>query len=70
MAVFLLKSKFGSAHIPPPCTGTVFPDVPCTGGPFDPWIEELAALGITGGCGGGLYCPNNTSRASRWPCFS
>ncbi len=60
MAVFLLKGKFGSAHIPPPCTGTVFPDVPCTGGAFDPWIEELSALGITGGCGGGLYCPDNT----------
>ncbi len=60
MAVFLLKSKFGSAHIPPPCTGTVFTDVPCTGGPFDPWIEELAGLAITGGCGGGLYCPGNT----------
>jgi hypothetical protein len=59
MAVFLLKSKFGAAHVPPPCTGTVFPDVPCTGGIFDPWIEELAALQITGGCGGGLYCPNN-----------
>ena len=60
MAVFLLKSKFGSAHIPPPCTGTVFTDVPCTGGPFDPWIEELAALQITGGCGGTTYCPGNT----------
>jgi hypothetical protein len=60
MAVFLLKSKFGSAHIPPTCTGTVFTDVPCTGGPFDPWIEELAGLQITGGCGGGNYCPNNT----------
>ncbi len=60
MAVFLLKSKFGSAHVPPPCTGAVFSDVPCTGSPFDPWIEELSALGITGGCGGGLYCPNNT----------
>jgi len=60
MAVFLLKSKFGSAHIPPPCTGTVFTDVPCTGGPFDPWIEELAALQITGGCGGTNYCPGNT----------
>ena len=57
MAVFLLKSKFGSAHIPPPCTGTVFTDVPCTGGAFDPWIEELAALQITGGCGGTDYCP-------------
>jgi len=60
MAVFLLKSKFGSAHIPPPCTGTVFTDVPCTGGAFDPWIEELAGLGITGGCGGTNYCPGNT----------
>ena len=60
MAVFLLKSKFGSAHIPPPCTGTVFTDVTCTGGAFDPWIEELAGLAITGGCGGGAYCPNNT----------
>jgi hypothetical protein len=60
MAVFLLKARFGSAHIPPPCTGTVFTDVPCTGGAFDPWIEELAGLAITGGCGGGLYCPNNT----------
>jgi hypothetical protein len=60
MAVFLLKAKYGSAHLPPPCTGTVFTDVPCTGGSFDPWIEELAALQITGGCGGGNYCPNNT----------
>ena len=60
MAVFLLKAKFGSAHVPPPCTGTVFTDVPCTGGAFDPWIEELAGLAITGGCGGSNYCPNNT----------
>ncbi len=59
MAVFLLKAKFGSAHIPPPCTGLVFGDVPCTGSPFDPWIEELARLGVTGGCGGGFYCPGN-----------
>ena len=60
MAVFLLKAKFDAAHVPPPCTGTVFTDVPCTGGPFDPWIEELASLGITGGCGGGAYCPDAT----------
>ena len=57
MAVFLLKASLGSDHVPPPCTGTVFTDVPCTGGAFDPWIEELASLGVTGGCGGGLYCP-------------
>ncbi|MEX0878995.1 MAG: hypothetical protein WD451_04605, partial [Thermoanaerobaculia bacterium] len=39
------------------CTGTVFTDVPCTGGIFDPWIEDLAARAITGGCGGGNFCP-------------
>ena len=60
MAVFLLKSKFGSAHIPPFCTGSVFTDVPCTGSPFDPWVEELGALGITSGCGGSLYCTGDS----------
>lgn len=60
MAVFLLKAKLGSAHVPPACTGTVFTDVPCAGGPFDPWIEELAGLAITGGCGSGMYCPDST----------
>ncbi len=60
MAVFLLKSKFGQAHVPPACTGLVFTDVPCTGGPFDPWIEELSSLGVTGGCGSGNYCPDAT----------
>jgi hypothetical protein len=58
MAVFLLKGKLGADHVPPACTGTVFADVPCTGGTFDPWIEELASLGVTGGCGGGNYCPD------------
>jgi hypothetical protein len=60
MAVFLLKSKLGSAYVPPACTGTVFDDVPCTGGIFDPWIEELADRGITGGCSvtPPLYCPD------------
>jgi hypothetical protein len=59
MAVFLLRSKFGAAHVPPPCTGAVFSDVDCTGSPYDPWIEELAALGVTSGCGGDLYCPGD-----------
>jgi cysteine-rich repeat protein len=59
MAVFLLKAKLGSAHLPPACVGTVFTDVNCSG-PFDAWIEELASLNITGGCGGGMYCPGNT----------
>ncbi len=57
MAAFLLKASLGSSYAPPNCTGTVFTDVPCAGGLFDPWIEDLANRGITGGCGGGAYCP-------------
>jgi uncharacterized repeat protein (TIGR01451 family) len=57
MAVFLLKSKLGSDHTPPPATGTVFADVP-SDHPFAAWIEELAGLQVTGGCGNGNYCPD------------
>ena len=58
MAVFLLKMLEGSAYAPPPCITATFSDVPCSN-PFAPWIEELVKRGITAGCGGGLYCPNN-----------
>jgi S-layer homology domain len=57
MAVFLLKAEHGSTFVPPPCTG-VFPDVACPS-QFADWIEQLFAEGITGGCGGGNYCPGN-----------
>jgi hypothetical protein len=61
MAVFLLKGKYGSTFTPPPCTGA-FPDVACPS-TFADWIEELAAEGVTGGCGGGNYCPaSNVTR--------
>lgn len=36
----------------------VFGDVPPSN-PFYQYIEALAASGITGGCGGGNYCPNS-----------
>jgi len=58
MAVFLLKAKLTSSYTPPACSGTIFTDVPCTGGPFDPWIEDLFGRGITGGCAPQLYCPD------------
>jgi hypothetical protein len=57
MAVFLLKSEHGSSYTPPACTGVFF-DVPCPS-PFADWIEELAGEAITGGCGGGDFCPTN-----------
>jgi hypothetical protein len=57
MAVFLLRAKYGALYNPPPATG-VFLDVP-VGSFADKWIEQLALEGITGGCGGGNYCPND-----------
>jgi choice-of-anchor B domain-containing protein len=56
MAVFLLKAKHGSDYTPAECTG-IFSDTPCPG-PFTDWIEQLAAEGVTSGCGTGVYCPN------------
>jgi hypothetical protein len=58
MAVFLLKAKYGPWWLPPPATGTVFGDVPLNSFAAD-WIEELFHEGITGGCGGGNYCPGS-----------
>jgi len=57
MAVFLLKTEHGAEYLPPACHG-VFGDVPCPS-QFADWIEQLAAEGITGGCGSGNYCPGN-----------
>ncbi len=57
MAVFLLRGEHGSAYTPPNATGTVFGDVPL-GHWAGAWIEQLAAEGITGGCGNGNFCPD------------
>jgi hypothetical protein len=58
MAIFLLRAEHGSTYTPPAATGTMFADVPLSS-PTAPWIEQLANEQITGGCGGGNYCPNN-----------
>jgi hypothetical protein len=58
MAVFLLRTKEGPSYTPPACSSPTFADVPCSS-PFAPWVEELAARGITGGCGAGNYCPTS-----------
>ncbi len=67
MAVFLLKAEHGSGYTPPACAG-IFPDVPCSS-PFAPWIEQLAAEQITGGCGGGNYCPANDNTRGQMAVF-
>ncbi|HEX4960345.1 MAG TPA: ELWxxDGT repeat protein [Thermoanaerobaculia bacterium] len=63
MAVFLERGIHGSQFTPPPATGTVFTDVPASYWSAD-WIEQLAADGITRGCGSGQFCPGSAvSRA-------
>ena len=56
MSVFLLRTAQGPAYVPPACVSPTFDDVPCSNG-FARWIEELVRRGVTGGCGGGNYCP-------------
>ena len=58
MAIFLERGMNGSLYTPPPATGTIFTDVPLSHSAAA-WIEKLYADGITGGCGSGLYCPDN-----------
>jgi hypothetical protein len=59
MAIFLLRAKHGAAYLPPPATGTRFADVPITYWAA-PWIEELAAEGVTSGCAvsPARFCPD------------
>lgn len=60
MAVFLLKSKHGASYTPPSVgSNTGFTDVDVDYWAA-PWIKQLAAEGITGGCGNNTFCPENT----------
>jgi hypothetical protein len=59
MSVFLLATQEGAGYSPVSCGGTSsFNDVDATS-PFCPWVAEIARRGITAGCGGGAYCPDN-----------
>ena len=68
MAIFILRGIHGSAYIPPTATGTVFGDVPAGSFAAD-WIEQLAAEGVTAGCGGGNYCPDATITRAQMAIF-
>ena len=59
MAKFLLASIHGSGYMPPAVgSSTGFSDVSVFYWAAA-WIKQLAAEGITSGCGGGNYCPDN-----------
>jgi ELWxxDGT repeat protein len=68
LAIFLLRAKHGASYLPPPATGTRFADVPASYWAAA-WIEQLAAEGITNGCGGGNYCPEGQVNRSNLAAF-
>ena len=48
--------------------GAAFPDVPVSH-PFYTFIGKLSARGVTGGCGGGNYCPASTVTREQMAAF-
>jgi len=68
MAVFLLKGKHGLCYVPPACTPGYFGDVVCPS-TYANWIQALAVEGVTGGCGGGNYCPTSPVRRDQMAVF-
>ncbi len=69
MAVFLLKGIHGSAYIPPVVgVDTGFADVAADHWAAA-WIKQLAAEGITSGCGAGNYCPENSVTRAQMAIF-
>lgn len=66
MAGLLLRAEHGPGYAPPAATG-IFLDVPAAHPAA--WIERLFHEGITAGCGGGNYCPNDTSTRGQMAAF-
>jgi len=68
MAVFILRARGES---PSACTGLRFGDVSAAsvGAEFCGYIEKLAALGITSGCGNGNYCPHESVTRAQMAVF-
>jgi hypothetical protein len=58
MAVLLLRARYGSSYVPPPCKQD-FTDVTCPGGFAADYISELKTKGITAGCTPTTFCPTN-----------
>ena len=69
MAVFLLKGMHSSSYVPPAIgASSGFNDV-ATDYWAAAWIKQLAAEGITGGCGVGIYCPDATVTRAQMAVF-
>ena len=69
MAVFLLRGIHNATYNPPSAgSSTGFADVPLAYWAAS-WIKQLATEGITGGCGGGNYCPEGAVTRAQMAIF-
>ncbi len=69
MAVFLLKGIHGSSYTPPAVgLSTGFGDVPVDAFAAA-FIKQLAAEGVTSGCGNGNYCPDSVVTRAQMAIF-
>ncbi len=69
MAIFLLKGIHGSSYSPPAVgVSTGFGDV-ATDYWAAAWIKQLAAEGVTSGCGNGNYCPDSVVTRAQMAVF-
>jgi hypothetical protein len=67
MAVSLVRALSIPGTLPPAASG-VFGDVPATHWAAA-WIEELARVRITAGCGAGQYCPESSVTRAQMAVF-
>ncbi|HLK62366.1 MAG TPA: alginate lyase family protein [Bryobacteraceae bacterium] len=58
MAVLIVRSRYGMSMPVNYPAAPYFTDVPSTH-PYFPWIQKMAQLGITSGCGPTTYCPDD-----------
>src|ERR1051326_7521086 len=58
MAVFIIQALLGTDNFPYPTTPYFPTDVPATHPNFK-FIQKMAELGITHGCGATSYCPDD-----------
>jgi hypothetical protein len=57
MAVFIIRARYGATTAFNSPTDPMFSDV-AGNNIFYAWIQKMGQVGITSGCGGGKYCPD------------
>jgi hypothetical protein len=68
LAIFILRVTHGSQYTLPSASGSMFSDIKKSYWAAS-WIEQFAREGITNGCGGGNYCPDDVVTRAQMAVF-